>query len=34
MQAFHEIPPCPVCMEELTSNLVTTGCGHVFHFEW
>ena len=31
MQTFYEIPQCPICFELLTTNLMTTRCGHVFH---
>ena len=28
---MHDIPSCPVCLEELTRDLITNRCGHVFH---
>jgi len=27
----YDIPDCPVCLEELVSDLVCAPCGHVFH---
>ena len=27
----YELPTCPICLNELTSDLMTTVCGHVFH---
>lgn len=29
----YEIPLCSICLNELTSNLTITSCGHVFHKE-
>ena len=31
MITSYEIPQCPICFDELTSNLSVTKCGHVFH---
>ncbi len=27
----YEVPNCAVCLDELTTNLMATKCGHVFH---
>ena len=27
----YDIPDCPICLEELVSDLVCAPCGHVFH---
>jgi hypothetical protein len=29
-----EVPACTVCMEEMTENLASIGCGHIFHSLW
>ncbi len=31
--ATHTTDSCPICLEETDSQMVSTSCGHIFHFK-